>query len=139
MASCLYQRGCYLKILFIYFQREGEGGKKRRKETSMCERNFDGLPLACPHLGAWPATQACALTGNRTSNRQPFCSQASTQSTGPHQSGQMLLFKHHHSPALINQNDKLGSVPFNVWKTGHIHSSLLTQLPPVTVLPKLWE
>ena len=24
------------------------------------------LPLACPQLGTWPATQACALTGNQT-------------------------------------------------------------------------
>ena len=26
------------------------------------------LPLTCPLLGTWPATQACALTGNRTTN-----------------------------------------------------------------------
>ena len=26
------------------------------------------LPLVCPEYGTWPATQACALTGNRTSN-----------------------------------------------------------------------
>ena len=26
------------------------------------------LPLTRPQLGTWPATQACALTGNRTSN-----------------------------------------------------------------------
>ena len=34
----------------------------------MCERNSDWLPLSHPQLGTWPATQACALTGNRTSN-----------------------------------------------------------------------
>ena len=28
------------------------------------ERNIDWLPLAHPQLGTWPATQACALTGN---------------------------------------------------------------------------
>ena len=32
------------------------------------DRNIDGLPLACPQLGTWPATQACALTGNQTSD-----------------------------------------------------------------------
>ena len=32
----------------------------------MCERNIDQLPLTCPKLGTWPATQACVLTGNRT-------------------------------------------------------------------------
>ena len=33
------------------------------------ERNINvWLPLACPLLGTWPETQACALTGNRTSD-----------------------------------------------------------------------
>ena len=26
------------------------------------------FPLICPLLGTWPTTQACALSGNRTSN-----------------------------------------------------------------------
>ena len=26
------------------------------------ERNIDQLPLTCPQLGTWLATQACALT-----------------------------------------------------------------------------
>ena len=35
----------------------------------MRERNINvWLPLVCPPLGTWPATQACALTGNRTSD-----------------------------------------------------------------------
>ena len=34
----------------------------------MCERNVDWLPLACPKLGTWPATQAGSLMGNRTSD-----------------------------------------------------------------------
>ena len=33
------------------------------------ERNISvWLPLTWPPLGSWPATQACALTGNRTSD-----------------------------------------------------------------------
>ena len=32
----------------------------------MCERNIYRLPLARPHPGTWPASQACVLTGNRT-------------------------------------------------------------------------
>ena len=32
----------------------------------MCERYIDQLPLTRPQLGTQPATQACALTGNRT-------------------------------------------------------------------------
>ena len=48
------------KILFIYSKR-GEGQKEER------EKNINvWLPLARPLLGIWPATQACALTGNRT-------------------------------------------------------------------------
>ena len=42
--------------LFIF----REGGRR--------ERNIDQLPLACPQLGTWPATQARALTGNGPGN-----------------------------------------------------------------------
>ena len=45
--------------------REGE----REGEKCQCVRdNIDWLPTAHPKLGTWPATQACALTGNRTSD-----------------------------------------------------------------------
>ena len=54
----------FLQTLFIYFQR-GEGKERERK------RNISvWLPLMYPHLGTWPATQASALTGNRTSDPQ---------------------------------------------------------------------
>ena len=33
----------------------------------MCKRYIHQLPLAHPQVGTWPATQACALTGNQTS------------------------------------------------------------------------
>ena len=49
-------------IFFLYFYR-GEGKEKEK------ERNISvWLPLTHPLLGAWPATQACALTGNPTSD-----------------------------------------------------------------------
>ena len=49
---------------FIYlFLERGEGREKER------EKNINvWLPLGCPLLGTWPATQACALTGNQTGN-----------------------------------------------------------------------
>ena len=51
----------FFTILFIYFQRKGKGGER--------ERNISvWLPLMWPPLGTWPATQACALTGNLTGN-----------------------------------------------------------------------
>ena len=54
----------FLKKNFIYVFLER--GEEREKERA---RNFDvWLPLARSHLGTWPVTQACALTGNRTSD-----------------------------------------------------------------------
>ena len=44
--------------MYLFLER-GEGREKER------ERNINvWLPLACPVLGTWPATHACALTGN---------------------------------------------------------------------------
>ena len=52
---------------FIYlFLERGKGREKER------ERNIDRLPLACSQLGAWPKTQTCALTRNRTKDLS-FC------------------------------------------------------------------
>ena len=47
---------------FVYlFLERGEGREKER------EKNINvWLPLTHPLLGTWPATQACALTVNRT-------------------------------------------------------------------------
>ena len=53
----------YLKVSFILFLERGEGREKER------EGNISvWLPLTWPPLGTWPATQACALTGNRISD-----------------------------------------------------------------------
>ena len=50
-------------VLFIYFLERGEGREKER------ERNINVcLPIVHPLLGTWPATQACALTGNQNIN-----------------------------------------------------------------------
>ena len=42
------------------------GGRERGRETSMCKRHINCLPLARPRLGTWPATQACAPTRKQT-------------------------------------------------------------------------
>ena len=53
----------YLKRFICLFSHRGEGKEKKR------ERNINvWLPLMRPLLGTWPATQACALTGSRSSN-----------------------------------------------------------------------
>ena len=49
--------------LRFYLFLERKGGRKRGRETSVC-----GCLLHTPPLGTWPAAQACALTGNQTSD-----------------------------------------------------------------------
>ena len=52
----------FLKIVFIYFEGERKGGRQM-------ERNINvWLSLVRPLLGTWLATQASALTGNRTTD-----------------------------------------------------------------------
>ena len=57
----------FLNILFICFQRQRKGGRKKG-ERKKRERNINPLPLACCQPGTWPTTQACGLTKNLTSN-----------------------------------------------------------------------
>ena len=52
----------FFKFIYLFLER-GEGKEKER------QRNINvWLPLTCPLLGTQPATQACAPTGNQTSN-----------------------------------------------------------------------
>ena len=58
--TCLFLKNFYFLILFL------ERGEERETER---ERNINvWLPLEHPLLGTWPATQACALIGNQTSD-----------------------------------------------------------------------
>ena len=75
----------FLKILFIYFQKERKGGRKRGRETSMC-----GCLLSASYWGLACNPGMCA---NWESNQQPFGLQAGTQSAEWHQPGHMILFK----------------------------------------------
>ena len=62
----LHLQNVSLKTIFFYlfmFWREGKGGRKRGRETSMY-----GCLLPAPLLGTWPPAQACALTGNGNSD-----------------------------------------------------------------------
>ena len=57
----------FFKDCIYLFLERGEGREKQRK------RNISmSLPVVCPRLGPWPATQACALTENGT-NDPFFC------------------------------------------------------------------
>ena len=53
----------FLKIVFILFLDSGEGREKQEERDINVQ-----LPLGGPSPGTWPATQACALTRNRTSD-----------------------------------------------------------------------
>ena len=76
--TCLFWTFYLFVCLFL------ESGKGREKES---KRNINvWLPLMCCPLGTWPATQACALTGNRTSDPlfcRPVLSPLSYSSQGP--------------------------------------------------------
>ena len=73
---------CKIHLIFflrfyLFIFREGKGGERG---TSMC-----GYLSHAPQLGTWPATQACALTGNRTNDpllRRPALNPLSHSSQG---------------------------------------------------------
>ena len=46
----------------MFRERGREGEREEEKHW------YDCLPLTCPQLVTWPKTQACALTGNQTSD-----------------------------------------------------------------------
>ena len=69
------------KIVFIYFQREGKGGRKKGRETS-----FGCLPQL--GLGCNPG-----MCPDQELNWRPFALQDNTQSTKPQQSGPDSRFK----------------------------------------------
>ena len=71
---------------FIYlFLGKGEGRKKQR-ETNINVR----LLLGCPLPGTLPATQACALTRNQTSN--PLALRPTLNPLSPTSQGICLLY-----------------------------------------------
>ena len=53
----------FKKILFICFQREGREREREGKKHQCVVASH--MP---PTVGTWPTTQACGLTGNRTSD-----------------------------------------------------------------------
>ena len=75
----LYIFSFFKDFIYLFLER-GEGREKER------ERNINvWLPLTRPQLGTWPATQACALTGNQTSGplvRRPALNPLSHTSQG---------------------------------------------------------
>ena len=79
------------KSIFIYFYREGKGGRKRGRGTVTCKRNIDWLFASRVHL---TGDLACSLGMCRDWElyQWPFSSQASTQSTQSHHPGLQHTF-----------------------------------------------
>ena len=84
--TCIHQSwSCYFLKDFIYLFLEK--GKERRDR----ERNINvWLPFAHPLPGTWPATQACAPTGNRTGD--PLVHRLALNPLSHTSQGMILLF-----------------------------------------------
>ena len=73
----LHPHDYFVTTNYLFILERGKGWEKKR------ERNINvWLPLVCPLLGTWHATQAYALNGNPT---LWFTGWQGTQSTEPHQ------------------------------------------------------
>ena len=56
----------YLRFyLFIFRERGGEGEREGAKHPCVRDRYIYRLPLTCPQLGTWPASQEYVLTGSQ--------------------------------------------------------------------------
>ena len=90
--SLFYDGSRYAFKIFIYLFifREGKAGRKRGRETPICERNIYQLPLACFQLGTWPANPG--MCPDWELNQWHFGSQVHVQTTGPHQPGPGMHF-----------------------------------------------
>ena len=56
--------------LYLFIFREGKGGRERGREISVCSC-LSRTSYWCVRGNLWPATQACAQTGNGTRNPCP--------------------------------------------------------------------
>ena len=96
--------------LFIFGERRWEEERERNMNV--------WLPLIHPHLGTWTATQACCpRLGIKLVTWRPFGSQASTESTEPHQPGQHIhccsrihVTSHWRTPKILKGTLKIAGV-----------------------------
>ena len=58
---CIFPTYIFKDIIYLFLEK-GEERQKERRETSIFERNIDGLPLSLPPTRERAATQAYALT-----------------------------------------------------------------------------
>ena len=55
----------FLRFYLLIFRERGREEKERERNITVWEKS---VAYSHPQLGTWPATQACDLTGNRTSS-----------------------------------------------------------------------
>ena len=77
----IFVSGQFSYIFFFFFLDFIYLFLERGRETSMCERSIDWLPLVCTPIRDQAPTQTCALTRNRTSNLW-LCGWHSTEHVG---------------------------------------------------------
>ena len=88
------------------------------------ERNINvWLPLAHPLLGTWPATQACALTGNPTSEPLVRSSALNTLSHTSQGKATIFIWSHFFSLRFC-----LYALKPHIAVTGHLHLMLKRNL-----------
>ena len=91
--------GVFLKILFIYFFREGKGGRKRGRETSMW-----GCLLCAP---TGDLARNPGMCPDWEFNQWLFGSQAGAQSTQPHQPGTNVYSEGHQTDEYLKEPDNI--------------------------------
>ena len=119
----------------------------------MCNRYIDRFSLTCPHLGTWPATQACALTGNWTGDllvHRPALHPLSHISQGSHgfskhwtwstNQGKMVLpsiwhFTNNCSLVRKNFSQVTKATHGTWWPASHQYCFAFAAVTPKTVLP----
>ena len=75
----------YFFFNFIFFLEREEGREEKRERNIYVQEKHQLVAFHMPPLGMWPATQVCALAGNRTSNllvRRLACNPLSHTSQG---------------------------------------------------------
>ena len=77
------------KKYFIYLFLERGREREKERETMICERNINRLPLSRPQPRSWPTTQGCAPTGIEPGTLW-FTGRHSV--TEPHQPGPIISY-----------------------------------------------
>ena len=116
-------------FIYLFLER----WERREKER---ERNINvWLPLACPQLGMWPTTQACALTGNQTSDPLLFrLALNSLSHTSQSSCTSFCMNLYLQFPYTHEWNFGVMGNSLTFWETAHLFSKLAVQFYIPTIL-----